>query len=148
MKNSSAQALATVIACSIGGTAAGVEHGTLAILQKSAANTDAAVQGSVFLGSTSPVGMIPGDPSGFTYVPTASNRGDFNVQFTSVRANDRVAGVMLSSVAQNGRNNGVAPNAAGPDGISYGTSHAEPGAGGYYIPTHGTFGGVETVGAE
>ncbi|WP_367872764.1 Ig-like domain-containing protein [Luteolibacter sp. Populi] len=148
MKNSSAQALATVIACSIGGTAAGVEHGTLAIVQKNTGNADTSIQISQYLGSTSPVGAIPGDPSGFTSIQTGSSRGDYNVQFTPTRANDRVAGVMLTSVAQNGRNNGVAPNAAGPNGISYGTSHAEPGAGGYYIPTHGTFGGVETVGSE
>ncbi|WP_265594626.1 Ig-like domain-containing protein [Haloferula sp. BvORR071] len=148
MKNSNAQALATLVACSLGSTAFGVEHGTLKIVQKNTGNTDTSITISQYLGSTSAVGAIPGDPSGFTFVQAGSSKGDYNMQFTATRANDRVAGVMLTSVSENGRNNGVAPHAGGPAGISYGTSHSEPNAAGFYIPTHATLGSIQGAASE
>lgn len=146
MRNSNAQALATLVACSLGGTAFGVEHGTLNITQLNTGNTPTSVSISQIPGGTSSVGTISGDPSGFTVV--SGNKGDTDMQFTATRTNDRLLGVMLSSVAQNSRNNGLAPHAGGPAGISYGTSHSEPSANGYYIPAHATLGSVQSATSE
>ena len=146
MKNTNAQALATLLACSFGGNAFGVEHATLSIVQVDTLNNTTSVTVSPMVGGTSPVGSISGDPYGFTVI--SGNKGDTDVQFSATRANDRTLGAMLSSVAQNGRNNGTSPNIGGPAGISYGTSHAEPSTTGYYIPAHVALGSAQTVNQE
>lgn len=73
-----------------------------------------------------------------------SNRGDYNIQIGAVATANFSSGVTLTSVRQNGRNNGLAPNVGGntgnlsPDGVVYGTSAIEASAdGSLFIPVFG-----------
>lgn len=61
---------------------------------------------------------------------TGSNRGDFNLRFTSNAANDRAQGIMISNVAQLARDNRTAGDLVGP---SFSTSATAHDANGYFI---------------
>ncbi len=139
MKNSNAPALATLLACALNTSVHAVEHGTLSVIQKTSANTAAAVQVSQYLGGTSAVGAIAGDPYGFTILNSGCSKGDYTLQFTTTRADDRMYGVLLSSVAENGRNNSLAPHAGGP-GLSWATSHVDFNVDGMWALTQQTLG--------
>ncbi|MGV3662993.1 MAG: PEP-CTERM sorting domain-containing protein [Prosthecobacter sp.] len=59
-----------------------------------------------------------------------SNRGDFNLRFTSNAANDRAQGIMISNVAQLARDNSAAGD---PAGAYFATSATANDANGYFI---------------
>ncbi|MFN7138513.1 MAG: autotransporter-associated beta strand repeat-containing protein [Limisphaerales bacterium] len=61
-------------------------------------------------------------------VRSGSNRGDFNVQVGAFAADDVNGGVLLTSVAENGRDHGE------DSGINFCTSSISVNAGGYFIP--------------
>ncbi len=142
MKNSNAQALATLLVCSLGATSAfGVEHGTLTVIQLNTTNNNQS--------SSSPAVSVTIDPGATgNFMIRGHNKGDFELAFTDDPANDRLLGILLSSVAQNGRNNGAPPHSGGPAGIQYGTSHSEPAAAGFYIPAQATLAGPQGSNSE
>lgn len=116
----------------------GLEHGTLDILQNNNTNNnqlspEPAVTPTLSAGSTA------------NFVVRGHNKGDYEMIFSESAGSDPLNGVMLSSVAENGRNN---VSGGGVDGITYGTSHSEASAAGYYIPVFAAAGGVEPQGGE
>lgn len=127
MKNSSnPQALAALLALSLGGAAYGVEHGSLSIIQRNTSNNNQSNANPAVSVSVNPGNSI-------SFLGRGHSKGDFELQFTKVPGNDPTLGTLLSSVSQNSRNNGVSPNAGGPAGLQYAVSGSEPSSTGYYI---------------
>ncbi|MDX1935166.1 MAG: hypothetical protein SFU56_21425 [Capsulimonadales bacterium] len=114
-----------------------VEHGVLSVIQNDANNNLTSVTVTKTQG-TADFNLRPG-----------SNRGDYNIRFSDAPDNDSVNGVAISSVRQNGRNNGATPNAGGntsglPAGIIHSTSAVTPNnpndvTGSFFIPVFAAF---------
>ncbi|MCW1922527.1 Ig-like domain-containing protein [Luteolibacter arcticus] len=144
MNHSNSPALAALIACSLGGTAFSLEHATLDVTQRNNTNNnqasaDPAVAVSIGLGNSRNFSVV------------GHNDGDIDVSFTSNRANERNLGVVINSIAELARQNGVLPNKGGPattvypNGVAYGTAGAEPSGTGYYLSNNVTLGGAESA---
>jgi hypothetical protein len=78
--------------------------------------------------------------SGFS-VRTGSNRGDYNIQIGPVYTDDAAAGILITSVRENGRDNSAYGDPAGTFFVTS-TSDRDAGAG-YFIPLHTSPGGGE-----
>src|SRR6185369_17654265 len=63
-------------------------------------------------------------------VRPASNRGDFNLQSGDDFSDDYLNGILMTSVAENGRDNGETGDFRG---VIYPASFMMPAAGGYFI---------------
>ncbi len=115
------------------GTASGLSaqapfHGTVEVIQNDAGNLPSSVTLSLSLGSSPDA----------TILHELSNRGDYTLRFPP--GNDVTSGVLLSSVAENGRDNSAGGD---PPGTFYGTSAIDVWGPDYYIsifrsppPTH------------
>lgn len=137
MTNPRAYAIA-LFACSFGAPLFAVEHGTLEVVQLNNTNNgDTTATPAVSI--TVMAGATP------NFKVRGHNKGDYNMLFTASAPNDPNLGVMLSSVAQNSRNNS---SGGGKNGTSYATSHAEIDGNGFFIPTHATAGSIENAGSE
>ena len=114
---------------------AGIEHGRIGVVQLDNGN------GRVIEGPSSIALTRDGGSRGFSIV--GGNRADYTVAFGN--DDDTAAGVMLTSVRQNGRDN----TAGGGPGLSYATAAAEEAGedrpdfpvGRYYIATSAARGG-------
>lgn len=144
MKHSNAPALIAILACALSTSVYAVEHGTLSVIQRNISNNNQSATTNG--GPAVSMSVNLGNSSHFTI--RGHNKGDFELAFTDTPANDPGLGVMLSCIAENARNNGVAPNAGGPAGLQYGTSQSEPAAAGYYIPAQCTLNGPQSQNAE
>jgi len=70
-------------------------------------------------------------------IRAGSNRGDYNVQIGPGLTDDVPGGILMTSISENGRDNGEATPAAGV--VHYGTSMLDGSlAGGYFIPVADT----------
>ena len=97
-----------------------IAAGNVNVVQNDTGNTVASVT------VTSPYSF-----NGFQ-VRTGSNRGDYNIQIGSSATDDVAGGVLISTVNQNGRDNGEATPAAGV--VHYGTAMLDGDASGYWVP--------------
>ena len=121
---------------------AGIEHGRIGVVQLDNGN------GRVIEGPSSIALTRDGGSRGFSIV--GGNRADYTVAFGN--DDDTAAGVMLTSVRQNGRDN----TAGGGPGLSYATAAAEEAGedrpdfpvGRYYIATSAARGGDAGSGSE
>ncbi len=114
---------------------ADVEHGNIQVIQNDVANATTSVTVTKASGTTN------------FAIRDGSNRGDYNVTFGT--ANDQTSGVLLTAVRQNGRDNSLAPNIGGYNGLSgtvYATSTIDRSADlvSYFIPIHHAPAGDET----
>jgi hypothetical protein len=107
-----------------------ISAGNITVIQNDLGNTAASVSPSVSL------------PINDFRIRSGSSRGDFNIQVGSSATDDVAGGVLVSSVAENGRDMGDPTYS----GIQFATSHVDDGAGGYFIPVATTWaGGTATI---
>lgn len=121
------------------GQAASPTFGNVTVIQNDNGNTAASVTAT--LSYSQAALSVDGVTSlGNIRMRSASNRGDFNMQFTNTPANDRSLGIMITNVAQLARDNSAGGD---PVGAIFATSATETSAGGYYIPVSAAPGGGE-----
>ncbi|ADB16009.1 autotransporter-associated beta strand repeat protein [Pirellula staleyi DSM 6068] len=102
-----------------------VAAANLIVVQNDTGNTPASVT------------VTTSEASGGFQMRPGSNRGDYNVQIGPTANDDVAGGVLISSVSQNGRDNGEG------NGVVFATSAVENDAGAYFIPVHNAPGGAE-----
>ena len=107
-----------------------IESGVISVQQNSTANTAAAVT----LTTTANTAGFAANPAG----PT--NRADFGVIIGGNAADDVANGILLTSVANNGRNNAEATPL---DGTRYGVSGVGVSGGGWWVPVSDAITGSE-----
>lgn len=90
----------------------------------SAANIDVVQTGTSTVTVTTPYSM-----NDFR-IRSGSSRGDFNIQIGPSATDDLAGGALISSVTQNGRDNGEPT----PTGIRYGTPAVDANTAGYWVP--------------
>src|SRR6266487_1142792 len=83
--------------------------------------------------TTASVTVTTSDTIGDFRIRNGSNRGDFNVQIGDDPTDDSANGLLLTSVTQNGRDNGETLNLTG---IVFSVSMTQPGTAGYFIPVN------------
>lgn len=78
-------------------------------------------------------------------IRAGSNRGDYNIQIGDISVDDAVLGIVMTSVSENGRDNGPNNGAAGnPAGVYFATSAIEANASNqFYIPIFQAPSGLE-----
>ena len=127
---SAAAVAAACFALSLAPPAMAIEFGMVRVQQNSIANDSAAVTLTAWANSPQ-----------FQVAPTnQSNRGDFGIQIGSSRADDVTGGIILASVANNGRDNGEASTLAG---IRYGEASIDADGAGWFVPMHDAARGSE-----
>jgi hypothetical protein len=110
-------------------TAQAIEFGMVTVQQNSTANTSAAVTLTAY--ANSPDFQVPAG---------LSNRGDYGIQIGSDRSDDVASGIILASVANNGRDNGETGNLAG---IRYGEASIDADGRGWFVPMFDAATGAE-----
>ncbi|HPM84174.1 MAG TPA: hypothetical protein PLF81_25900, partial [Candidatus Anammoximicrobium sp.] len=73
-------------------------------------------------------------------IRSGSTRGDYNVQVGSAATDDITAGILLTSVTENGRNNDASGDT---QGLLFATSSVHDAAAGYYVPVYNAPGRAE-----
>jgi len=127
---SAAAVAAAWLILSLARLASAIEFGMVTVQQNSTANTAEAVTLTAWANSPQ-----------FQIAPTnQSNRGDFGIQIGPSRADDVAGGIILASVANNGRNNGEASTLAG---VRYGEASIDADAAGWFVPMHDAARGSE-----
>ncbi|MBM4091142.1 MAG: hypothetical protein FJ276_17225, partial [Planctomycetes bacterium] len=71
-------------------------------------------------------------------IRSGSNRADYNVQIGPSATDDVVGGILLTSITNNGRDNGETTTPPGPGVVRYGTSAIDANTAGYWIPVFDT----------
>jgi hypothetical protein len=110
-------------------TAQAIEFGMVTVQQNSTANTSAAVTLTAYANSPD-FQVVAGFPT---------NRGDYGIQIGSDRSDDVASGIILASVANNGRDNGETTYA----GIRYGEASIDADGSGWFVPMFDAATGAE-----